>query len=384
MDATNPYEGQLLEVKNDIIEWGKLAFTANDKLNLICEKLNTFIFHPQAFEHCRSTLRAYLVEALPLHEQDIIIQSNEIYGIGTSNLSSPEDVALRTKRLQINRKINHLIKQIKDFMFPNIREELDVEKGEEILMKNRRRSSRSSSVVGSTTEETPTVVDNPIISTSFHIDGEEEDEEYEGEETSRMPRYQTRNDFIHKNPDTPDLFITQEEDVKLIFDYLQHYRGKTIYDPCAGYGVYGKVIREEGFSSNVIEYDLHYGDFEKKDYLTSEDPPYDLLLTNPPYVKKYDFLKKMYESKKPFCVLLPSETLFHKNTSELFMKYGVNVLVIMPHPKFLHDGKISKPMSTAYFIGNDTFNQVGVIQFKYHVKEQSIEKEVLSKDEEDF
>jgi hypothetical protein len=41
-------------------------------------------------------------------------------------------------------------------------------------------------------------------------------------------------------------------------------------------------------------------------------------------------------------------------------------------------------MSTAYFIGNDTFNQVGVIQFKYHVKEQSIEKEVLSKDEEDF
>jgi hypothetical protein len=92
-------------------------------------------------------------------------------------------------------------------------------------------------------------------------------------------------------------------------------------------------------------------------------------------MKKYDFLKKMYEPKKPFCVLLPSETLFYKNISELFMKYGVNVLVILPYPKLLRDGKIIKPLSTAYFIGNDIFNQAGVIQFKYHVKEQSIEKE---------
>jgi hypothetical protein len=50
------------------------------------------------------------VEALPPNEQDVIIQSNEIYGIGTSDLSSPEDVALRASRLQINRKINQLIK----------------------------------------------------------------------------------------------------------------------------------------------------------------------------------------------------------------------------------------------------------------------------------
>jgi hypothetical protein len=156
---------------------------------------------------------------------------------------------------------------------------------------------------------------------------------------------------------------------------LKHYRGTTIYEPCAGYGAYGNVIRDEGFSENVIEYDLHYGNFEKKDCLTSEDPPYDLLLTNPTYVKKFDFLKKMYLSKKPFCVLLPSDTLFHKNTSELFMENGVNVLVIMPHPKFMSDGKLCQPFSTAYFIENDIFNQPGVIQFKYHVKENSLNVE---------
>jgi hypothetical protein len=87
-----------------------------------------------------------------------------------------------------------------------------------------------------------------------------------------VSRYQARNDFIHKNPDTPDLFIIQEEDIKLISEYLKHYRGATIYDPCAGYGAYGNVIRDEGFSENVIGFDLHHGNFEKKDYLTSEDP----------------------------------------------------------------------------------------------------------------
>jgi hypothetical protein len=66
MDAVD----QMLEVKNDIIEWGRLTFTANERLNFICEKLSTFIFNPQAFEYCRSTLRAYLVEALPPNEQE--------------------------------------------------------------------------------------------------------------------------------------------------------------------------------------------------------------------------------------------------------------------------------------------------------------------------
>jgi hypothetical protein len=75
--------------------------------------------------------------------------------------------------------------------------------------------------------------------------------------------YSKRKTFIQENPLTPDLYITQEDDVKLIFECISHYRGLVNYDPCAGLGTYGKVIHD-GFSDMVIEYDLYYGDFEKK------------------------------------------------------------------------------------------------------------------------
>jgi hypothetical protein len=93
-------------------------------------------------------------------------------------------------------------------------------------------------------------------------------------------------------------------------------------------------------------------------------------------VRKYEFLKKMYNSGKPFCVLLPTETLYHKNTASLLSKFGVNVIIILPHPKFIHEEILCSPCSTAYFIGNDTFSEVGKVKFLYHFKPTDVSTEV--------
>ena len=44
----------------------------------------------------------------------------------------------------------------------------------------------------------------------------------------------------------------------------------------------------------VYNYDLY-----TLDYLTCEDPQYDIMITNPPFSLKYEFAKKAFASKKP-------------------------------------------------------------------------------------
>ena len=72
-------------------------------------------------------------------------------------------------------------------------------------------------------------------------------------------RFQKRQDFINKNPETADLYITQAEDIEVLIPHILEFKKATIYDPCCGTGVYGEVLRKHGFEK-VIESDLYFGE----------------------------------------------------------------------------------------------------------------------------
>ena len=53
----------------------------------------------------------------------------------------------------------------------------------------------------------------------------------------------------------------------------------------------------------------------------------DIIITNPPYSKKEEFLRKGYESGKPFAYLLPLTALEGIKRGELYRKYGIQLII---------------------------------------------------------
>lgn len=53
----------------------------------------------------------------------------------------------------------------------------------------------------------------------------------------------------------------------------------------------------------------------------------DIIITNPPYSLKEEFLKRAYELNKPFAFLMPLTSLEGKKRGELFRKYGIQLII---------------------------------------------------------
>ena len=68
------------------------------------------------------------------------------------------------------------------------------------------------------------------------------------------------------------------------------------------------------------------------DFFKFEPQHYDLIITNPPYSLKDQFLERAFSLGKPFMMLLPITTLEGKKRSEMFRKNGVQVLI--PNKRF--------------------------------------------------
>jgi len=83
-----------------------------------------------------------------------------------------------------------------------------------------------------------------------------------------------------------------------------------------------KTLIEFGY--NVISTSIREG----FNFLTDvPDFDFDVIITNPPYSLKTEFLKKCYELGKPFALLLPITALEGVERGKLFRKYGIEVLV---------------------------------------------------------
>lgn len=64
-----------------------------------------------------------------------------------------------------------------------------------------------------------------------------------------------------------------------------------------------------------------------------------MIITNPPYSLKDEFIKKCYEYGKPFCLLLPLTSLEGIKRGEMFRKNGIELVVLDKRIDFNGKGK---------------------------------------------
>jgi len=119
-----------------------------------------------------------------------------------------------------------------------------------------------------------------------------------------------------------DEFYTPREAILPLIPYLP--KDKIYWEPTDfGDSEIVKVLKE--FDFKVISTHIKDG----FDFLNdTPDFEFDIIITNPPYSLKNQFLRKCYEYQKPFALLLPITALEGKERGEMFRKFGIELLVL--------------------------------------------------------
>lgn len=150
---------------------------------------------------------------------------------------------------------------------------------------------------------------------------------------------------------------------KAMINYMKNEKNDELYtpdyaiEPLLKYLPKDKIIWEcTDFGSSNITKLLKQHDYkvisthkDNFDFLT--DIPnfdFDIIITNPPYSLKNEFLKKCYEYDKPFCLLLPLTSLEGIERGKMFREKGIDVLVLDRRCDFI-DNKKSNWFNTSWF-----------------------------------
>lgn len=141
-----------------------------------------------------------------------------------------------------------------------------------------------------------------------------------------------------------DELYTPCEAVTPLLEYIP--KGSIIWE-CTDYGKSNitSILKNNGYK--VIS--THIKDFN---FLT--DKPnfnFDIIITNPPYSLKDEFIKKCYEYKKPFALLLPLTALEGVERGKLYNKYGIQLIVFNRRLNFMNNKK-SNWFNTSWFCYN--------------------------------
>jgi hypothetical protein len=156
-----------------------------------------------------------------------------------------------------------------------------------------------------------------------------------------------------------DLYETPEkvtrEIVKLIPDGV-----KIVWEPCYGNGAMLDVLADIKDATGEQRYKLIGTDFfteapdGKLDFLTDKPPKdFDMIITNPPFVDKLDWLEKFKATGKPFIFLYPLDDLATVGVGGFFEKNAdFKIFILKRTPDFLNDGKEKNVGKMMWVAGN--------------------------------
>lgn len=89
---------------------------------------------------------------------------------------------------------------------------------------------------------------------------------------------------------------------------------------------------------------------EGKDFFEYEPKEhYDYIISNPPFSRKLEVFKKLYELNKPFAMLLNLECLNYQEIGNFFLDKNLELLIVDKKVSF--DGKTAS-FNTSYFCNN--------------------------------
>jgi hypothetical protein len=116
-----------------------------------------------------------------------------------------------------------------------------------------------------------------------------------------------------------DEFGTPKEAILPLLPYLK--KGWIIWECAWGGGSLARHLKKEGFKVIGANEDFLQSKYEW------DDESFDIIITNPPYSLKEEFLERCYELGKPFALLMPLTALEGKKRGELYRKYGIQLII---------------------------------------------------------
>jgi hypothetical protein len=118
-----------------------------------------------------------------------------------------------------------------------------------------------------------------------------------------------------------DEVYTPEYAVLPLLKYLYSTRYKTVWE-CTDMGGSNitKVLKEK-------EYDVIIS-HKEENFFVYEPEEYDVIITNPPYSIKTEFLERAYTLNKPFAFLMPLTTLETERRGKLFKENGLELIIL--------------------------------------------------------
>jgi hypothetical protein len=145
-------------------------------------------------------------------------------------------------------------------------------------------------------------------------------------------------DYIKRG--TFDELYTPEYAIKPLLKYIS--KNAIIWE-CTDYGESNitKLFRKNG--NKVITTKI-----DTLNFLIDEPTfDYDIIITNPPYSLKDEFIERCYNLKKPFALLLPITSLEGIKRGKMFESNGVELMVLDKRVDFT--GKKSCWFNTSWF-----------------------------------
>jgi hypothetical protein len=169
-------------------------------------------------------------------------------------------------------------------------------------------------------------------------------------------------DYVKNGPN--DEFYTPSIAVDMILPFIPSHVSRIWECTAIKESKIVKILRENGYS--VVATHLEDG----YDFLKFEPKDYDMIITNPPYSLKTQFLKRAYELGKPFMFLLPITTLEGVDRGRMFLTNGIQLLVPDTRFSFMANRKNGAWFQTSWFTyGLGLKNDLNFIPVHHQISE---------------
>lgn len=161
--------------------------------------------------------------------------------------------------------------------------------------------------------------------------------------STKYPPHQRKNNLLlnlmsyirslyKDNKETSDDYSTRLEE----FQRLKHIvpEGKIILDPFYYDGYSGKYIKEVFKPKKVIH--------TKHDFFNGKHklPEFDIIITNPPFSKKYQVLKWLIKTQKPFLCLFPMQIISTKKFIDMTEDEELTIHLRSGRMRFERNGEL--------------------------------------------
>ena len=142
----------------------------------------------------------------------------------------------------------------------------------------------------------------------------------------------------NRKPGRLDLCQTPSYALEPLIPHLKRAKFRRIWECASGEMYLANALADHGF--DVIATDILYDDrvklegftFDFFEYETSNK--YDVIVTNPPYSMKPEWVERCYELGKPWALLMPVEFLGTVKGGEMFNKHRLQVIFMYPRINF--------------------------------------------------